>query len=196
VVTRPRDCSWVTSKFENLAAQDFTCSSDPDDDYNCIAWAAGKTDNYWWPTTLWPFYWPKGLPTFPNKPNDIAESVDNFIAAFEREGYKVCKNGRFHPRYEKVAIYANKLGRVKHAARLLTTGAWSSKLGEHEDIEHKTSECIEGKSYGYVKVFLRRRIPKCQRPSRLTRFRSFLSRAFGRSQRAFSLTQSENPISS
>ena len=176
MVTRPRDCSWVTGKFENLTPQDFKCSSDPDDDYNCIAWAAGKTDNYWWPTTLWPFYWPKGLPTFPNRPNDVAESVDNFIAAFEREGYKVCKGGKFHSSYEKVAIYANNLGRVKHAARLLDTGVWSSKLGEYEDIEHTTPECIEGRSYGYVKVFLRRKLRQCQRPSLLRRLRSFLSK--------------------
>jgi hypothetical protein len=196
VVTRPRDCSWVTGKFENLAPQNFKCSSDPDDDYNCIAWAAGKTDNYWWPTTLWPFYWPKGLPTFPDMPNDIAESVDNFIAAFEREGYRVCKDGGFHPNYEKIAIYANKLGRVKHAARLLTTGVWSSKLGEHEDIEHKTPECIEGKGYGYVKVFLKRKLPKCQRQSLLKRFRSFLSKLSERRRPVFSPIQNANRTSS
>lgn len=176
MVTRPRNCSWVTSVFENITPQDFRCSSDPDDDYNCIAWAAGKTDNYWWPTKLWPYHWPNGLPTFPNDPNHVAESVANFVAAFETEGYRECNDGKLDRRYEKVAIFANAAGRVKHAARLLPSGVWSSKLGEHEDIEHKTLECIEGNGYGYVRVYLRRKLPKLQRPNWLRTFRSFLLR--------------------
>lgn len=193
MITRPRDCSWVPHWFENIKTSDFRCTSDPDNDYNCIAWAAGRVDNYWWPTTLWPYHWPDGLP---KEPTHVAESVANFVAAFETEGYEVCRSGRFSHRYEKVAIYANEHDRVKHAARLLPTGVWSSKLGEHEDIEHDTLKCIEGKGYGHVRVFLRRRWTKCQRPSLLATFRSSLSRIFGRELPAFSLTQSETPTSS
>lgn len=157
MIHRQRDCSWVPGCFENITPSDFHCSSDPDDDYNCIAWALGKTDIYWWPTTLWPFHWPDSLPKWPAH---IAESTSNFIAAFETEGYKVCTDTDSKSGYEKVAIYANKSDRVLHAARMLPNGMWSSKLGEHEDIEHVTLECIEGKGYGSVVVYMERPLPK------------------------------------
>ncbi|MBU2521028.1 MAG: hypothetical protein KKD50_02235, partial [Proteobacteria bacterium] len=30
-------------------------------DYNCIAWAAGDTEAWWWPDPLNMYYWPIGV---------------------------------------------------------------------------------------------------------------------------------------
>jgi hypothetical protein len=45
---------------------------------------------------------------------------------------------------------------VKHAARQLPTGRWTSKLGKAVDIEHDTPEGVTGPVYGAVVKFLRR----------------------------------------
>src|SRR5439155_7319934 len=96
----------------------------------------------------------------PKEPVEKAETLPNFIEAFKKQGYKVCRNGKFHYRYEKVAIFVGDKGRPLHAARLLPNGVWSSKLGDEEDIEHRTLECIQGKAYGRVAAFLKRKLPR------------------------------------
>ena len=57
---------------------------------------------------------------------------------------------------EKVAIYTLN-GLPKHAARQLPSGAWSSKLGNHIDIEHSL-EGLAGDLYGSVAHILSRPI--------------------------------------
>src|ERR1043166_4136188 len=119
MVWRPRDCSWLIGNrfFANLDVPDFKCASDPDDDYNCIAWAATRTNRPWWPTTTAPFFWPDGLP---REPVHVAETLPNFIKAFEMQSYRVCRSRRFSRRYEKVAIFvSDTTGRPTHAARML-----------------------------------------------------------------------------
>jgi hypothetical protein len=174
MVTRPRNCSWIlnNANFGNVTPQDFKCASDPDDAYNCIAWAAGRTDRPWWPTTIAPYFWPGELP---REPIDEAETLENFIEAFKKQGYNVCWSGRFSRRYEKVAIYVDDKGRPTHAARLLLKGVWSSKLGDEEDIEHKNLKCIEGKLYGKAKAFLKRPLHGHKKRSQPAKFLSFLS---------------------
>lgn len=64
-----RDCSWILQapdKFENVRPGNFTCGSDrtchlPRWGYNCIAWAAGKTDKWWWPDAGKPFFVVTGI---------------------------------------------------------------------------------------------------------------------------------------
>ena len=153
--------------FGNVRPNNFKCTSDPtrdtDDKYNCIAWAIGKNDNYWWPRQLGGFYWPKGLPREPlNK-----ETITNFIKAFESEGFVTCNDSEFENGFEKVAIYVNHMGVPKHAARSLPDGAWTSKMGDDEDIEHATLDVLEGHGFGRAKVFLKRPNPLCQKPNLL-----------------------------
>ena len=51
------------------------------------------------------------------------------------ENYFPTVDESLEPGFEKVALYA--LGGVpKHAARQLSSGRWSSKLGDLEDVEH------------------------------------------------------------
>ena len=165
-----RDCSWLlTSRehFGNVRPDNFVCSSDPtrdsDDKYNCIAWAIGKKDNFWWPRKLGGYHWPDGLP---REPLD-RETIGNFIKAFESEGFERCDDSEFENGFEKVAIYVNNFDVPKHAARSLPNGAWTSKMGDDEDIEHETLEVLEGRGFGKAKVFLRRSNPLCQKSNKL-----------------------------
>jgi hypothetical protein len=165
-----KDCSWILrqkNNFENIRPENFKCCSDrtdhlPTGGYNCIAWAAGKTDQPWWPTDeVKGYFWP---PNLPKQPID-EETLDNFVKAFELEGYSVCANGEFESGFEKVAIYTNSNGRPLHAARSLPSGVWTSKMGDFEDIEHETVQVVEGKQYGTAKAFLKRPNPLCQKPN-------------------------------
>lgn len=147
----------MPGRFENLAASNFDgvldCTSDATPSYNCIAWAAGKTNQPWWPIAVVKgYHWPSGLPK-------DEETVANFTRAFETEGYEVCISSQIEPGFEKVAIYADADRNPLHAARSLPKGVWSSKIGDEEDIEHSTLEAVAGKLYGYPVVFLRRLIP-------------------------------------
>jgi hypothetical protein len=159
-----RDCSWIAGRFPNIRPDNFKCCSDrtthlPNNGYNCIAWAAGKTDKWWWPIDVPGAFWP--IPIDPVDP----ENIKHFIKAFETEGYCVCADGRFENGFEKVAIYEDSNGDAAHAARQLPEDVWTSKMGKYEDIEHDTPQVVENQTYGIVKVFLKRPNPLCQKTS-------------------------------
>ena len=60
---------------------------------------------------------------------------------------------------EKLVLYADEHGEPIHVARQLPSGAWTSKLGASEDIEHRVLAALEGTLYGKVARLLRRRPP-------------------------------------
>ncbi len=136
--------------FPDLAATGYRITSPATPDYNCIAWAAENTANPWWPIALNPYYWPTEIPS--------AVTVQSFVDAFRMLGYELCEDGQFETGFEKVAIYAGRNGEPTHMARQLNSGAWTSKLGGLEDIEHRVLSGVEGDSYGLVAQFLKRRL--------------------------------------
>jgi hypothetical protein len=83
-------------------------------------------------------------------------TTEVFVLAYERLGYVVCDRGDLEQGYEKIAIFAEPDGTPTHAARQLPTGAWTSKLGRLEDIEHNDLRGVAGGSYGDVAVIMRR----------------------------------------
>jgi len=122
--------------------------------YNCIAYAAGHTDAWWWPNpNKFASYWP---PHLPREERD-KETIENFIKAFEWKRFKKCKNGKHKKGIEKVALFV-KGSLPRHAARQLPSGLWTSKCGRSEDIQHETLSAVEGAAYGEAKVFMHRRI--------------------------------------
>jgi len=136
--------------FPNLRSGNYEITSERSPSYNCIAWAAGRTDRWWWPSPP-PFsYWPENVPR--------KESIQSFVLAFKELGYEPCENVRLEPGYEKVAIYADADRIPTHMARQLASGDWTSKLGQLEDIRHSTLEEIEGTAYGRAVQILRRPI--------------------------------------
>jgi hypothetical protein len=146
--------------FPQLRRDDYRVTSQECTRYNCIAHAAGKDDNWWWPVEgkVEGVYWPFDSPE---------DSIEVFIRAYQIEGYEVCQERELEDGIEKVAIYIGADGKPTHAARQLVNGSWTSKLGDWEDIEHRTLEALETGDdqahqmlgYGKVAVIMRRPRP-------------------------------------
>ena len=136
--------------FPGLAGSGYRVTSPRDPDYNCIAWAAGETDKWWWPGSPGKrgVHWPDGA---------IHEAtVEAFVEAFETLGYRSCGlNDALEEGFEKLAILTLN-GRVKHMARQLRSGLWTSKMGALEDISHHLSALDDDPMYGKVVRILRR----------------------------------------
>jgi hypothetical protein len=136
--------------FPYLAGDAFEKTSE-DDLYNCIAWAADDTVNWWWPdasSSRANGYWPDGVPEH--------ETMPAFVAAYGTRGYKPCPDGRFEFAWERVVTYCDQSGTPTHAARQRDDGAWTSKLGALWDIRHATPRGVEGPFYGTALQYLRR----------------------------------------
>jgi len=117
--------------------------------YNCLAWAAGEDNRWWEPDVLGLYYWPPGAP------REI--SLSAFVAAFVSIGYVECEGDELEEGFQKIAIYAHPNGTPTHAARQLSDGRWTSKLGEYIDIEHDThADYPMGCNYGTVRIVVRR----------------------------------------
>ena len=86
----------------------------------------------------------------------MEESREAFVAAFGTLGYVPCIDGALEDGFEKVAIYGWSPNHIKHAARQLNTGRWTSKVGNLEDIEHSTPVELECVTYGIVVQYMRR----------------------------------------
>jgi hypothetical protein len=136
----------LEAAFPALQQEGYTETSPASSEYNCIAWAANRTDTSWWPDPQGVGYWPEGVPR--------TETLDAFHMAFESIGYSRCANGQLEPGFEKVALYAL-AGQPKHAARQLPDGRWTSKLGKYIDISHALGG-VEGPVYGQVAGYLKR----------------------------------------
>ena len=135
--------------FPGLRGQPYQITSPRDQRYNCIAFAAGDTRNWWWPSESEEDTWPA----------DIArvETVETFRDAFGTLGYVVCNDDQLELGYEKIALFAL-MGVPKHAARQLPGGRWTSKLGPMEDIEHALHD-LTGMAYGAVVLVMKRPTP-------------------------------------
>jgi len=96
------------------------------------------------------YYWPEGL----------GDTLYDWSEIFIRQGYAVTDvtDRDSEPGFEKVAIYADRMGNF-HVA--ISDGtSWKSKLGSYQDIKHATLELLEGFEkceYGSVVVILKRR---------------------------------------
>jgi hypothetical protein len=129
-------------RFPNLRNTTYSLESPRTPNYNCVAWAAGVSDRPWWPISQRPYYWPE---------EPRIESLLAFISAFQILGYQVCENSNSELAFEKVAIYVDEDEIPTHMARQLSSGDWTSKCGDLEDIIH-TLEGLEGQYPAYGKV--------------------------------------------
>ena len=145
------ETSLPENSFPRLSRDSFEVTSPAQPDYNCIAWAAGDNSRWWEPDNLGMYYWPEGVPR--------QYTVDIYEMAFRRIGYEVCPDGSLESGIEKVAIFADFQGYPTHAARQLTNGSWTSKLGQREDITHVNLESISEGCYGRPVTFLKRSMP-------------------------------------
>ncbi|MYE53994.1 MAG: hypothetical protein F4X34_02205 [Chloroflexi bacterium] len=133
--------SWIDEEFPNI---EYRITSERDNLYNCVAWAAGY-DNDWW-SHQEDYRWI----------GDRGPGIRNLVALFTALGYEECESDSLDTDYTKVALYA-KDGDWTHAARQLPDGAWTSKLVVLEDIEHASPDDLSGDFYGEVHCIMRRR---------------------------------------
>lgn len=137
----------IEAVFPELSEVRYSVTSPKTKEYNCIAWAAGDDEVWWWPDLQNTSYWPPQV--------QRSETRDSFIKAYGTLGYFVCDNDAYEDGFEKIAIY-EKNGKPEHAARQLEPGTWTSKLGELEDIEHHSLEGLCGDVYGQVAIIMKR----------------------------------------
>jgi hypothetical protein len=116
--------------------------------YNCIALAIGDWKHWWWPVDDPDAYWPPSLP--------LDVTLDNFVAAFQQNGYEVCAEVNHEAEFQKVALYTDRFGVPTHAARQTRTGNWYSKIGRNVDILHPSPRLLEGPMYGIIAVAMKR----------------------------------------
>lgn len=134
--------------FPNLTKDNYRNTSDPDINYNCLAWACGDTHNWWQPSGEKFHFWIH---------TEFSYSIESHIKALKIVGYKeLSDSSDFEPDFEKVALYVGNDGLPKHFARQKENGLWTSKLGEKQDIEHDTLEALECDDYGKVKIILKK----------------------------------------
>ncbi len=135
----------IESYFPTLAGGGYRTTSPETEDYNCIAWAAGKSDEWW--DIREGYYWPDGVPR--------VGTIKIVSRVFKLLGFKRCKTSRRLRHFDKIAIYGE--GELfTHVARQLPSGKWTSKLGNLQDIEHDTLESLEGDEYGKLMFVMRR----------------------------------------
>ena len=137
--------------FPGLRGTVFRVTNSKDPVYNCISWAVGETQKWWWPDPDAVRFWPSGL--------ERAETREAFEMAFASLGYTTCETEAPEVGFEKIALFADQQAIPTHAARQLPNGRWSSKLGELEDIEHDL-RALEGTEYGLVVLLMKRALPR------------------------------------
>ena len=139
----------VEAQIPRLALSDYRITSPKDVMYNCFAWAAGDTERIWSPLMLGSgVHWPPGIPAL--------ASLAGVIDAYRIVGFERCESPELENGFEKIAIFADATNDPRHAARQLPNGRWTSKLGDHVDIEHAAVEAVGGQFYGEPVVFMRK----------------------------------------
>jgi len=139
----------IEKNFPHIKQEGYDVTSPIDPGYNCIAWAAGENNLWYWPDPLSIYYWP----------NNIARecTLNAFIELYQSLGYEICSEQNVEADFEKIAIYVDSNNIPLHAARQLESGTWTSKLGPYKDIEHNTIRGLENSAYGKLGVVLRRK---------------------------------------
>lgn len=133
--------------------QKLKLTSLPTRKYNCLAWAAEESTRRWEPDKLKQYHWPKGVAR--------EYTVDAYVEAYRTIGYELCEDASLQPALQKIAIYAvdrNGQPFPTHAARQTETGAWTSKLGDEDDVEHALDD-VNGAAYGKPILFMARPRP-------------------------------------
>lgn len=134
-----------SAEFSRLTSANYRVTSPATTEYNCIAWCSGDTEHWWQPGMFWPGVAP---------PDDFGIGV--LERAFLELRYSDCgMNDGWEPGFERVALYGSGAF-YTHAARQLSTGKWTSKLGRDVDIEHETPDDVAGGVYGEVVQIMKR----------------------------------------
>jgi hypothetical protein len=136
--------------FPGLQGTAYKVTSPATSRYNCIAWAAGDEAQWWEPDPFNQYHWPPQVPR--------QNTIEAYAAVFESLGYEACEGPGLEAGFEKVAVYCAPGGSPTHAARQLTDGSWTSKLGQSVDITHIGVTDLNGGRYGAAVRYFRRSV--------------------------------------
>ena len=131
-----------------LTWNNYEVKSASDPKYNCIAYAVGDLENFWYDAHVNGYYWPPGTPS--------ADTMNGWIKVFSDHGYTETDDSNLETEYEKIAIYASADG-PEHVARQKASGIWTSKMGKGHDIDHPTLSALEGATMGTVVKIMKRK---------------------------------------
>ena len=134
--------------FPALRPGAYTVTSRADNDYNCIAWAAGDSSRCWDDEDE-DLYWP-------TKATIRDGTLASLIEAFSTLEFELCESGELEPSYERIAIYGVGVTWC-HVAKQLSNGHWSSKCGKLDDLSHNSVGDVYCDAYGIVRHYMRRR---------------------------------------
>ncbi len=137
----------IPDHFPNTVDDPLIITSPITNDYNCIAWAFGSSDLWFWPDNEGYTYWPNQIK------RECTEEA--FVNLYELIGYEICSDGSFEEGKEKIVIYLNSQGIPTHAAKQIGEDLWSSKLGPHNDVSHSLL-ALENGTYGNATIFMKR----------------------------------------
>ncbi len=133
--------------FPALRRQGYIVTSPETESYNCVAWAAGDDERWWEPDPYYQHHWPLRTRDY---------RVETYVQAFQTIGYEDCgSDASLEAGFEKLAVYADS-SVVRHMARQLPSGRWTSKCGRLEDITHENPSSLEGSEYGKVALIMKR----------------------------------------
>ena len=80
----------IEDLFPKLRGKAYQVTSPRNEAYNCIAWAAGVTNNWWWPLgDPRKSHWPEGVPR--------QETLESFRLAFSTLRYTTCDRAELEP---------------------------------------------------------------------------------------------------
>ena len=140
--------SWtdlLTAAFPKLASEDFEIVEQPSEQYNCIAYAAGDTSQWWDHSPR--HYWPAHATR--------SSSIENLKEVFIGLGFEQCQDSSAEDDYQKIALYEQQ-GVWTHAAVQTPSGRWRSKMGQGPVIEHSSPESLSSGPYGNPTITMRR----------------------------------------
>jgi hypothetical protein len=131
-----------------LTTTPYEIKSPRDPQYNCVAFAIGDVNHFWYDIDISGYYWPPGAPS--------ADTLSGWIAVFQLHGYEDTDDDSLEVEYEKIAIYTTADG-PEHVARQTASAMWASKIGKGADIEHSSLSALEGTLLGKVTKIMKRK---------------------------------------
>src|SRR5207249_2671048 len=90
--------------FPSLRITPYRITSPVNCNYNCVAWAAGSSSEWWWPLEegVDRVHWPLTAPR--------ESTLDAFREAFASLCFELCSNDGLEAGFEKVAIFIDPSG--------------------------------------------------------------------------------------
>jgi hypothetical protein len=134
--------------FPALSLSGYSIRSAEDSSYNCVAFAVGDLNNFWYDIKVGGYYWPPGCAS--------ADTFEGWVQVFLGHGYSDADDESFEPEFEKIAIYGS-ASNPEHVARQVSSGAWVSKMGKGHDIEHPDLASLEGNLAGKIVKIMKRK---------------------------------------